>query len=365
MTNIRKKSRQYSNRRAAMVFAVLVILAAAVSSAGCGVSASPQATVTGKAGSGETPAEDRPAFSGKSGEEMNADRDDKAAYAETAIVSSGGPFGRITAEIPEDWTARACLPGDDRLDVGVYGILLAPGTAGDPVGTGSIELAYADMFGVCGTGLSEEQVTLAGDGAVIGTYDESGGSAGAPSMWDFVIFKGKNEGVVAVAKNARNWTEERRDEALKILDSMVFSPDVTEGGAGVYAQDSELPQIGVIAEAVNVRADGALIRMRQYEACQRGTELIYGEDYFLDRKEGDAWVTLEPSSDAFNDIGYMIPPAGQGSGAEPEWAEWAVDWSLRYGSLGPGEYRLRKSILDFAAPGDLDRYEICVHFVIG
>ena len=67
-------------------------------------------------------------------------------------------------------------------------------------------------------------------------------------------------------------------------------------------------------------------------------EYVYGPEYTLEKKEGDDWKsirTLAGEPLVWNAIGYILNPQ--------EEIEINVDWSLGYGELEVGEYRLVKS----------------------
>ena len=65
---------------------------------------------------------------------------------------------------------------DDKLMYGLYGLILKPADTND----GQIELFCIDGFGVCGTGLETEEITLAGYTAYMGTFDEH-------EHWDYIL----------------------------------------------------------------------------------------------------------------------------------------------------------------------------------
>jgi hypothetical protein len=81
--------------------------------------------------------------------------------------------------------------------------------------SGYIEVGYHSWFGVCGTGLEEVETTLAGDSALIGSYDGS-------KVWDYVLFDGANKGIVAIASENEEWKQTELDEALTILDTLTY-----------------------------------------------------------------------------------------------------------------------------------------------
>lgn len=65
---------------------------------------------------------------------------------------------------------------------------------------------------------------------------------------------------------------------------------------------------------------------------------IYGEDYYIEKKENDDWSTLVPIIEdfGFNDIGFTLFGGDE--------REIEVVWEWLYGDLPIGEYRIVKSI---------------------
>lgn len=86
---------------------------------------------------------------------------------------------------------------------------------------------------------------------------------------------------------------------------------------------------------------------------------IFGECFSLERKFDEKWYQVPISISgnyAFTSIGYNL-----NSG---ETRELMVDWKWLYGSLGAGEYRIIKDILDFRGTGDYDTYYLAAEFSI-
>lgn len=237
-----------------------------------------------------------------------------------------GPYGEISLNLPNGWSCQICPPEDEELPFGLYGIRLRP----DTQETGWLDLVYTENFGVCGTGLSTEHRTIAGDDAEIGTYDEH-------NYWDYIAFAGINDGIVA--QSDAEWMSDVKDEAMEILDTMRFDPNITAGAAYIYSSEAESDEIAVIMDMSNISDTGATIRFRQYEARETG-ELIYGEGYAISRLENEEWVPVLQIIDngAFPDIGYTIPAGGE--------AEINTNWEWLYGKLSKGTYRISKTILD-------------------
>ena len=79
--------------------------------------------------------------------------------------------GSITLSVPMDW-GYYTESGEN----GSYYIILEPGWD-----MGTMRVGYVPNFGVCGTGLREEEITIAGMRALVGTYDGS-------SQWSHIVF---------------------------------------------------------------------------------------------------------------------------------------------------------------------------------
>lgn len=153
---------------------------------------------------------------------------------EKIMAVQEGYAGTLQVTLPEGWNYDACSENSARLLVGDYGIRFYPEDAAE----GYIELCYTDFFGVCGTGLEEEQVTLAGDEAFIGTYDNG-------DHWDFISFRGKNEGIVALTCEVDGWWHTYEEQVLEILETACLIRDPVggtdpESGAGAGLPPSAL-----------------------------------------------------------------------------------------------------------------------------
>lgn len=157
------------------------------------------------------------------------------AKKDTAIPLTGetviqpGPFGSISLVIPEGWAYESYGVDEDALFTADYGICIYPSEAAE----GYIEIGYHSSFGVCGTGLRTLEQTLAGDKASVGYYD-------GHSFWDFVSFRGINEGIVAQCISVDSWDESYMDQAMNILDSVIYNPNEQSGAIGIYESDSEM-----------------------------------------------------------------------------------------------------------------------------
>lgn len=79
---------------------------------------------------------------------------------------------------------------------------------------GKIKVWYYDAFGVCGTGLKQEKITL-------GNYEASKGTFDNKKVWDFIKLIGTPGNYVIMNEGAGKWWNEYGDEAMQILNTLV------------------------------------------------------------------------------------------------------------------------------------------------
>ena len=77
---------------------------------------------------------------------------------------------------------------------------------------GSLLFVYDEKFGVCGTGLTSEEVILGGHKGSMGTYDNS-------SVFSFIVF---DREFVILNMDADKWWNEYGTEAMEILDTLEY-----------------------------------------------------------------------------------------------------------------------------------------------
>lgn len=85
----------------------------------------------------------------------------------------------------------------------------------------------------------------------------------------------------------------------------------------------------------------------------------YGEEFQLEKKINGEWYQVPVAIEGnygFKSIGYKV--------ASGQTREWSVEWQWLYGSLGIGEYRIVKNVLDFRQTGDYDTYFLAAEFSI-
>lgn len=76
-----------------------------------------------------------------------------------------------------------------------------------------IEVWYKNGFGVCGTGLIEEDITIGDYKAYKGTYNDK-------VAWDFIAFVGAPGQYVIINDNTDTWYKEYADEIMQILETI-------------------------------------------------------------------------------------------------------------------------------------------------
>lgn len=205
-----------------------------------------------------------------------------------------------------------------------------------------MEVGYIESFGVCGTGLESEEITLAGEKASVGTYDEH-------EFWDFISFTGENEHIVALTSSVESWWPEYDEQVMEILDTLKFERE---------SADSKIEQLGLSLEMKNITPTGATLVFQQADGNPTGT-LQFGDDFIIEKQEKGEWKAVSvvvEGNYGFHDLAY---PLENDSMRETE-----ADWEWLYGKLEPGEYRIGKSVHDFRETGDYDQYMIYGHFVL-
>ena len=263
-------------------------------------------------------------------------------------VVQGGPYGEISISLPDGWSYEACPIDSDSLMSGLYGIHIYP----ENVDNGYIEIAYINSFGVCGTGLAEESVTVAGEPANIGTYDNN-------KYWDFIAFDGAYKGMVALTYSVDEWWSEYSNQVLDILDTLLFDQNVKEGGVYVYNDDSWIDEIELDFSLKNISSTGATLVFSQHDPDAPKGELMYGEDYVIEVKKDGVWeeapIVVEGNY-GFDAIAILIKSS--------DTVEKELDWEWLYGELEPGEYRIKKSVHDFIESGNFDEYMVYAYFIL-
>lgn len=155
------------------------------------------------------------------------------------------------------------------------------------------------------------------------------------------------------------WWNDYSAQVLEILNTLSFDPDLKEGGAYVYNEESEISEIGLYFSLKNISSTGATLVFNQYDADAPTGGLEYGEDFVIEQQRNGKWESVPVIVEGdygFNAIAYMIT-AG-------DTTEKGLDWEWLYGALEPGEYRIKKTVNDSHNSGDYDQYTICAYFIL-
>ena len=119
----------------------------------------------------------------------------------------------ISLTIPDDWKYEI-LKGKDNAD---YCIAFWPKDETE----GRIEMTYFASFGVCGTGLKEEIIT-------VGDYQAHQGTYGNYWLWEYICFVEDMPGsYVALNAGAEKWWNTYGEEAMEILSTLKIEEYIT------------------------------------------------------------------------------------------------------------------------------------------
>ena len=138
---------------------------------------------------------------------------------------------------------------------------------------------------------------------------------------------------------------------LLALGLLALSACGAPAGGGSGGEEGTAPEDpwGLTLSVKDVTPTGATLVFAQSGGAATG-ELHTGSPYTLEVLRHDAWQAVEfalPAENiAWTAIAYPISMNGE--------TEMAVDWSVFYGALPPGTYRLGKTVTDFRAAGDYD-----------
>lgn len=113
--------------------------------------------------------------------------------------------GTLSISVPVEWTWAT-----ESFEDGTFEIVFGPQGY-----DGGLKLAYMPGFGVCGTGLSEEETVIAGMRARVGTYGSG--------LWSFITFPDEAHWYVVMNEGADSWWPQYGNTAMKILETLVIT----------------------------------------------------------------------------------------------------------------------------------------------
>lgn len=126
-------------------------------------------------------------------------------------VRFGRGYANISLTIPYGWEYET----GTWMDSGEFGVSFWPAGRSE----GKIKVCYYDFFGVCGTGLEQERITLGNYEAWKGTYD-------GHKVWDIISLRGTPGHYVIETEGAGQWWDEYGEEAMGILSTIVVGDGI-------------------------------------------------------------------------------------------------------------------------------------------
>lgn len=200
---------------------------------------------------------------------------------------------------------------------------------------------YNEMFGVCGTGLVSKKITLNNSNeASVGFYDGN-------QIWNFIAFGNLNRNI-AVLNNGLD--ENDANELLGIIKTIRIEND--------YNLTDFYNQIKSSGYPIELKVDENSITSKGAKFIITNTfdeEYHYGANYRIDKKINNEWKEVETKYPlAWNEIAYILRANSSN--------EINIDWSIGYGELETGEYRVAKKV--FKTTDAKDNREIYAEFEI-
>lgn len=129
---------------------------------------------------------------------------------------------------------------------------------------------------------------------------------------------------------------------------------------GIYidSAESKINKIGLTLTLKNISTSGATLVFTQNSDQGKPTgEIEFGDDFTIEKLENGIWIQAPfviEGEFGFNSIARL----NQSNGT----TEQNLKWEWIYGSLQLGDYRIKKSVLDFRGPANFDKYTIYAQF---
>ena len=121
------------------------------------------------------------------------------------VASHSKGFANISVTLMDGWEYDIA----DEADTNEFAINIYPAGQSE----NKLRIAYFNGFGVCGTGLAQEQIMLGRYEAWMGTYDNR-------SVWDFISLRGLPGDYAILNEGGEKWWEEYGEEAMQILATL-------------------------------------------------------------------------------------------------------------------------------------------------
>ena len=139
----------------------------------------------------------------------NSEQTVKAGWQKVEVDSSTGSKKYISVMLPDDWKYE--IVHSDDYPISDLTISIYPKERND----GCISIGYMTGFGVCGTGLEQEEIVFNGHSAWKGTYDNSG-------YWSFIALQDDLRDCVVINSAADTWYGDYEAIVNEILETVEF-----------------------------------------------------------------------------------------------------------------------------------------------
>ncbi len=193
------------------------------------------------------------------------------------VASHSKGFANISVTLMDGWEYDI----EDEADTNEFAINIYPAGLIYPAGHAGnkIRIAYFNGFGVCGTGLAQEQIMLGRYEAWMGTYDNR-------SVWDFISLQGLPGDYAILNEGGEKWWEEYGEEAMQILATL----KVAEG----YVSASE---------AIKIARDKLQMDYDEVNTSYNAVSGIW--TITMTTKSGDDHETMKVTVDVYGNINDM------------------------------------------------------------
>ena len=121
------------------------------------------------------------------------------------VASHSKGLANISVTLMDGWEYDI----EDEADTNEFAINIYPAGQSE----NKLRIAYFNGFGVCGTGLAQEQILLGRYEAWMGTYDNR-------SVWDFISLQGLPGDYAILNEGGEKWWKEYGEEAMQILATL-------------------------------------------------------------------------------------------------------------------------------------------------
>ena len=187
------------------------------------------------------------------------------------VASHSKGFANISVTLMDGWEYDIV----DETDTNEFAINIYPAGHAE----NKIRIAYFNGFGVCGTGLAQEQIMLGRYEAWMGTYDNR-------SVWDFISLQGLPGDYAILNEGGEKWWEEYGEEAMQILATL----KVADG----YVSASE---------AIKIACDKLQMDYDEVNTSYNAVSGIW--TVTMTTKSGDDHETMKVTVDVYGNINDM------------------------------------------------------------